>query len=349
MDLYDLVRPALFRLAPDRAHDLARLALRMPPIRTIGAVADAALATDLGGVTAPTPVGLAPGFDKDGALLPQLLRWGFGYLVVGSVTLAPRRGNPRPRLARRPDSASLVNAMGLPGPGVDVVVERLRRVRRRVPAATIIVNVSGNTAEDVAEVARRVRPVASVVELGLFCPNTGDEAAAVTLPSGFAEAVGRVREVVHDRPLHVKLPAFHDEQGRARVLAMADVCIRAGAQGLSVYGVRRVAEPRLALGAGTLSGGAVRGASLRVVRDVAAHVRGRLRVRAAGGVSSGEDALRFLRAGADAVELYAAVVYRGPRVASTIVRELTEALDADGAGTSVPAQRRRSAEHPGNR
>ena len=328
----DLVRPRLFRLDAERAHQLARALLRLPvhlPVR--GAVtSDPRLATELSGLPLPVPIGVAPGFDKDGLLLPGLMRWGFGYVVVGSVTPHARPGNPRPRLVREPASASLINAMGLPGPGLAATLSRLRRARRRLPDAVVVVNVSGFTPDEVVASARAVQPYASVVELGLFCPNTGEEGEAVAGGEGFAEAVRRVRDVVDDRPLHVKLPAFHDEAGRAEVLGMVDLCLDAGVDGVSVYGVRTVRDPRLALGEGTLSGGAVRGDSLQVLTEVADRVRGRMTIRAAGGIQDGEDAAADLSAGADAVELYTALVYRGPRTARLIAAELADVLECSG-------------------
>src|SRR2546426_8482795 len=130
MDVYGWLRPALFRLPADRAHDLAHLALRLPlPFRLLGPSAragDRRLATDLAGIPLANPVGLAPGFDKNGDLLPSLQHLGFGYIVIGSLTPEPRAGNPRPRLVRYPDRLSIANSMGLPNQGGDAAGRRLR-------------------------------------------------------------------------------------------------------------------------------------------------------------------------------------------------------------------------------
>src|SRR5262245_45993042 len=115
MDVYARLRPLLFRLPADRAHDLARLALRVPAaFRLLGRSArwrDPRLATDLAGIPLTNPVGLAPGFDKDGDLLPSLQHLGFGYVVIGSLTPEARAGNPRPRLVRFPDQHTVATFM----------------------------------------------------------------------------------------------------------------------------------------------------------------------------------------------------------------------------------------------
>ena len=129
----DLLRPLLFRLPADLAHDLGKVALRAPAVPRLmaGHAPDTALLrTDLAGLQLDTPIGLAPGFDKNGDLVPGLARLGFGYIAVGSITRQPRAGNAKPRLARDPDRQSVTNCMGMPNPGLD---EAVRCCRGPVP------------------------------------------------------------------------------------------------------------------------------------------------------------------------------------------------------------------------
>src|ERR1700738_4064153 len=117
-----LLRPLLFRLSPDAAHELARAALRWPALWQVlgaaGRVVDRRLETDLAGLKLANPIGLAPGFDKNAELVSGLRQLGFGYLVVGSITPEPRTGNPFPRLVRYPETGSLANSMGMPNRGL---------------------------------------------------------------------------------------------------------------------------------------------------------------------------------------------------------------------------------------
>ena len=121
MNWYErVIRPALFRMSPDSAHDLAQFALRHPlPWQVLARIVrrgDEGPPVELAGMTLHSPVGLAPGFDKNGDLVAGLDTLGFGYLVIGSVTRHPRPGNPKPRMARYPELASLGNNLGLPEP-----------------------------------------------------------------------------------------------------------------------------------------------------------------------------------------------------------------------------------------
>src|SRR5947199_9842087 len=128
-------RPLFFAIPPEAAHRLAGVILRLPlPWRRIGnAMLDPALETSLAGIRLRNPVGLAAGFDKSCRYLLALGELGFGYVVAGTVTRRPRRGNPKPRIVRRPPSASLVNSMGLPNRGAPYAADRLRTGRRTGP------------------------------------------------------------------------------------------------------------------------------------------------------------------------------------------------------------------------
>src|SRR5262249_44991209 len=153
------------------AHDLARLALRVPAafwmLGRSGHVRDPRLATDLAGMPLANPVGLAPGFDKDGDLLSSLQHLGFGYLLIGSLTPEARAGNPRPRLVRSPDRSSVSNSMGLPNRGIDACVRRLEAnpIRR----ATVLASVAGFSVESILAGVAALEPLVAAVEVGLIC------------------------------------------------------------------------------------------------------------------------------------------------------------------------------------
>jgi dihydroorotate dehydrogenase len=333
MDLYAGLRPALFRLPADRAHGLARLALRVPAaFRLLGRsarVQDPRLATDLAGIPLRNPVGLAPGLDKDGDLLPSLQHLGFGYVVIGSVTPEARAGNPRPRLVRYPDRLSVANSMGLPNQGVDACVRRLRT--RPAQHTTVLASVAGFSIESILAGVLSIEPLVAAVEVGLICPNTSESERLreVELVGELVAELGRQCR----KPVFVKLPPHHTPEDHARVMAMVDLCVRAGIDGVSVNGGRPVVEPALAVGRGSLAGRDTFSDALRIVGDIAERAAGRLVIRASGGVFTGEDAARMLRAGATTVEVYTAFIYRGWRIAGLINRGLQEILDREGIAT----------------
>jgi dihydroorotate dehydrogenase len=265
MDLYPLVRSALFRVRADRAHDLARLALRAPvPFRYLGRslrVRDPRLETRLAGLWLANPVGLAPGFDKDGDLLPSLQHFGFGYVVIGSLTTEPRPGNPRPRLVRYPDRLSLANSMGLPNRGIDAAVRALRA--RPATGTTVMASVAGFSADGILEGVAAIEPHVAAVEVGLVCPNSSESERMreLEMVRDLVSGLGRRRT----KPVFVKLPPHHTPEDRDRVVTMVDLCIGAGLDGVSVNGGRPVVEPGLATGRGSLAGRDTFADALRIV------------------------------------------------------------------------------------
>ena len=342
MDLYgNLIRPALFRLDPERAHQiaLAALSLGLPwwLLESTLQSTDPRLRTRLADIDLMNPVGIAPGLDKGATAIRGLSRLGFGYLVVGSFTVQPRAGNPRPRLLREPRRQAIMNSLGLPNPGLRVAVRRLTAVAPgRVP---IIASVAGFSADELLEGARGVEPYVRAVEIGLICPNTTAEEQADELDK--LQAVARGLRSQRRRPVFVKLPPFHDDAERDHILRMVDVCADAGLDGLSVSGTMRIVHPGLAMGSGGMAGRPVFEETVRNVTAIARHAHGRLAIKASGGVFTGTHARTLLAAGADAVEVYSAFIYRGPTTARLLNRELLALLGPttvrelrDGAGAA---------------
>jgi len=329
-----VVRPLLFRLSADQAHAMARLALRWPAVwRLFGRrKPDPRLETTLAGLRLATPVGLAPGFDKSGELLPSLSHLGFGYLMCGSITKEPRYGNPFPRLVRYPERQSISNSMGLPNPGLQAAGQYLRRAPKRVP---IIASVAGFSAAELVESALALEPHVAATEIGLVCPNT-TETERLEEMRAFTELAGELGQR-KTKPVFIKLPPHHDDDRRRQALAMVDACVQAGIDGVSLSGTRPLVEPRLGLGRGSLAGREVFQDALRIVHDVAERSAGRLAIKGAGGVFTGRDACDMLAAGADSVELYSAFIYRGWNVARLIARELLAELDARGIESITPS------------
>jgi dihydroorotate dehydrogenase len=333
-----LLRPLLFRMSADRAHDLGKAALRWPaPWRFLagGGSPDPRLATDFGGLALTSPIGLAPGFDKRGDLVPALVELGFGFVVVGSITAAPRAGNPKPRLHRDVARRSLTNCMGMPNPGVDEAVRLLARPRRSGPK--VLAAIAGTSVEEAVRLAATVEPHVDAVEVGLVCRHSPETFEMAELPTVTAilEAVGRQKT----KPTFVKIPPHHTPAERQRTLAIVDACIANGIEGVSLSGTQQVPDPNLSMGVGGLAGKATTDDALRILGDVAERAAGRLAIKAAGGIFDGADAARFLEAGATAVELYSAFVYRGPRVARQIGRELAAIVDARGLASVADLRR----------
>ncbi len=326
-----LARPLLFALPAETAHAVVETALGATPLWRMAAPVfgrdSPRLRTVLCGLDLSCPIGLAAGFDKGFSTSSALASLGFGYLSAGTVTLEPRHGNPRPRLVRDGDRRALVNSMGFPNPGSETAVRKMKRYAGSPP---LVASVSGTEVADLVACHRRVEPHAAAVEINISSPNTAglrvfhDPAALADLLS----AVGQGR----GRPLFVKLPPYPDAaDGRRTAMALVRACADGGVDGLTLANSRPVSDDRLAVGSGGLSGGPLLGETLRMVREVRAELGAGMAISACGGIFDGAQAVEALRAGADTVQIYTALVYRGPAAVGLIKREMLRAMDAAGA------------------
>src|SRR5581483_7447674 len=310
-----VVRPLLFALPPEAAHRLAHGLLGLPlPWERIGRVPDdPRLRVTLCGIELRNPIGLAAGFDKSCRRLDALGRLGFGYVVGGTITRDPRAGNPKPRIARSFGQASMVNAMGLPNPGADAVARTLAARPRTAPRFASIAD------QDVADAVAThalLEPHADAIELNASCPNVSwgrDRDNEAHLDRLLRELGAR-----RTKPLLVKLPPFRTRVEREVVTALARIARDAGADGLTCSNTRPVRDPRLATGAGGLSGRALFADTPRIVEEIRRATERALPVNACGGIATAADALACIEAGATTVQVFTAMVYRGPRVVAEI-------------------------------
>src|SRR5262245_4946047 len=200
---YDAVgRRAFFAMEPERSHRVALRLLGLPfPWRRLGgAVDDPSLVTTLAGVRLRNPIGLGAGFDKGCTRLDALGELGFGFVVGGTVTRAPRRGNPAPRIARDPARRALVNAMGLPNPGAEAVARSLARRARTAPR---FVSIADEAVDDATATLEILEPLVDGFEINASSPNAGWEHAG-----DHVGALVRALRPRTSKPLLVKVPPF---------------------------------------------------------------------------------------------------------------------------------------------
>jgi dihydroorotate dehydrogenase len=319
-------RPAFLALPPEAAHRVANALLGLPLAwRHMGGVPDdPSLRTSVAGLELRNPIGLAAGFDKTCAHLDSLGRLGFGYVVGGTITRAPRIGNPKPRIVRYPERASMVNAMGLPNPGAARAAANLARSPRTAPR---FVSVADEAVADAVAAVGLLAPHADAIELNASCPNVSwgrdrdNEAHLAGLLDAFA--------VTTPLPVLVKLPPFDGEVEREVVLALAGIAAEHGAAGITCANTRPHEEPRLSVGRGGLSGRDLSATTPGMVAAVRAATG--LPVHACGGVSSPEDVRACLEAGATTVQIYTALIYRGPGLVGELCRSLLASEVRSGA------------------
>jgi dihydroorotate dehydrogenase len=236
-------------------------------------------------------------------------------------------GNPSPRVVRRPDTEAIVNAMGLPNPGAEVAADRLGRTPRTGPR---FASLADESIDDAVAVAGLLAPHVDGLELNASCPNVSWGRDRDT--EEHLRDLVRALTTSLERPLFVKLPPLAPGDDLDPVLALASIAVGSGAAGLVCGNTLPVDEPGLAVGRGGLSGRPLLPGTLRVVSAVRAAVGPDVAIQASGGVGTGDDLRSCLEAGANVVQVYSSLIYRGPRV----VRDLCRAVPVPGRGT-VPA------------
>lgn len=334
---YSAVRPLLFALDPETAHcaTLASLdALNRLGAASFLATAAPSIPVRAMGLDFPNPVGLAAGMDKDGAHIDGLSALGFGFIEVGAVTPRPQSGNPRPRLFRLPEAEALINRLGFNNSGVDVLVENIRRSRYR---GVLGVNIGRNfdtpnerAADDYVACLRKVHAHASFVTANISSPNTKDLRALQRsdgldglLVALTAERDRLTRERGKRVPLAVKVAPDLDDaaiEGIAdRVVARGIDAVIATNTTVSRKGVEHLPGSRES---GGLSGAPLKALATAVVGKFRRALPESVAIVGVGGIASAADAREKLDAGASLVQLYTALVFRGPALVGEIVRGL---------------------------
>jgi dihydroorotate dehydrogenase len=341
--LFDLVRPALFALDPERAHRLTIAALKVMPGRA--SEANGPLATTVAGLRFPNPVGLAAGFDKNGEVPDALLALGFGFTEVGSVTPLPQAGNPAPRLFRLVEDGAVINRMGFNNQGGEAVAGRLRARRDRRGIVGVNIGANKDSPDRIADYARLTRlmaPLAGYLAVNISSPNTPglralqDEGAL----TGLLDAVLDARaEVCGETGPPIFLKVAPDLEP-ADIDAIARIAIDRRLAALIVSNTT-IARPALRSRhggeAGGLSGAPLRDLALQRLRDFRSASGGAIPLIGVGGIASAEDAWTRIRAGASLVQLYSALVYHGPGLARTMVRDIARLMRRDGFATIAEA------------
>ena len=326
-----IIRPLLFILPPEKASEQLRKFLKFPiPWNLVHhwffSINDPRLSTRLGDIRLTNPVGLAAGWDKDCIYLQALQYLGFGYLVGGTVTPEPRRGNLRPRLLRDTRHHALINALGFPSRGIDVVLPRLQQLRRNT--ARVLVNIAADNIEGFVKCHRVVEPWVDAVELNISSPNTGS-LKVFQEPETLKELLLQINQG-RTKPLFVKLPPIVGEENREQVLQLASLCVEHGVEGFTAVNTKMVEEPRLRVGRGGLSGRPLFPDMLRTVEALRQRFGPDVHINACGGIFSAEDALAALKAGANTIQLLTSFVYQGPRIALQINKGILAYLKREG-------------------
>jgi dihydroorotate dehydrogenase len=335
MALYPLFRPLVFAMDAERAHRATIAALKLLPPGT-PAKRDASLAVTVAGLDFPNPVGLAAGFDKDAEVYRQMLGFGFGFAEIGTLTPLAQAGNPKPRLFRLAQDRAVINRLGFNNAGQEAALARLAKRNRGRGIVGVNVGANKDSADRIADYVagvRRMGPLADYLTVNISSPNTPglralqDKAALDDLLGAVMAARGA------SPPLFLKVAP---DLNRGEIEDVVEVAIARGVDAI-VIGNTTLTRPQLRSRhrgeAGGLSGAPLKTLALERLRDFARASGGAIPLIAAGGIENGVDAYLRIRSGASLVQLYSALVYQGPKLASAIASELRGLLRREGFGS----------------
>jgi len=367
-----LIRPAMFRLDAETAHELGMFALRMglaPGGADRSSTEDRSLEIERFGLRFANPVGMAAGFDKNGVVVDQLAGLGFGFVEVGTVTLTPQKGNPKPRLFRLPEDKALINRLGFNNEGASAVAERLRGIKRR---CIVGVNIGKNkdvpneaAVENYLAAFDLVHDAADYIAVNISSPNTpglrdlqqGESLEALltalqarnrvlsserVLSTAFRRPSRRgmpakagtqnALGTQNEKPVLVKIAPDLDDRS---IEDIVETCIRLGVSGIIATNTT-VSRDGLRtrgvdqIGAGGLSGRPLASRSNEIIRSIYRLANGNLPIIGVGGVFTAEDAFAKIAAGASLVQAYTGFIYQGPSFAGDISDGLRRIIKEKG-------------------
>lgn len=337
--MYKLLKPLLFKLDAEKAHELAigvagstqKSTLLQTCARMLYKADNSELGQNLFGLHFPNPIGLAAGFDKNGTTPLAMQALGFGFVEIGSITAKPNPGNPKPRAFRLPADRSIINRMGLNNDGADVITRRLAKLEMPIPlginiAKTNDAAIHGDAAiRDYLYSYEKARSVADYITINISCPNTGD-GKTFEEPAALRELISILNPAKSPVPALVKISVDTAKETLEKIISISEEFGVAGYVATNTSSLRQnlKTEPETVqkIGRGGLSGAAIRGQSterIRWIREIAGKDKPIIGV---GGIDSPAAATEKLEAGANLLQLYTGLIYEGPALLKRIKREL---------------------------
>ncbi|HOG25226.1 MAG TPA: quinone-dependent dihydroorotate dehydrogenase [Bacteroidales bacterium] len=340
--MYRIIRPLLFLLPPETAHKLAFRALALMKyipfatriLRMLFSYKSSSLPRQVMGIDFPNPVGLAAGLDKNAEVYNQLGALGFGFVEIGSVTLAPQEGNPKPRSFRLVKDKALINRMGINNYGVKQIV---RNIQRDKPNVIIGGNISKNTLtpndlayKDFEKTFAQMYDYVDYFVINVSCPNVKDLSNLQTVDSltAITRHLTEIRRYCDlYRPILLKvspdLPTGTLDQVIELILLSGLDGIVACNSTVSREGLVTSGEKLEAIGEGGLSGAPLKEKVLSVIRYIHKKTDGNLPIIGVGGIMTPRDAKDMLDAGASLVQVYTGFIYEGPFFARKILKYIS--------------------------
>ena len=332
--MFSILRPYIFSLDPEVAHDLAIKSLKanILPKSFFSVDDEQMLETNLFGKKISNPIGLAAGFDKSAEVYNSLFKFGFGFIEVGTVTPKQQLGNPKPRVFRLEKDQALINRLGFNNHGSETVS---RRISNNLPNGFLGINIGPNKdtlnkEEDYNICLPRLAMHASYITINISSPNTEglrdlhDQEEMKKLLNGLSKVI---KEKKISCPLAIKIsPDIKDNE----VGKIVETVSKYNIQGIVVSNTTDNNRENLLdikrNETGGLSGKPLKDISTRLIKKFYSETKGKIKIIGVGGVDSGEGAFEKITSGADAVQLYTGMVYKGPGIVKEIKKDLISIL-----------------------
>ena len=336
--MFSILRPFLFKLDPETAHDFAikSLKLNLLPTKMFEVEDEQMLKIELLGKNFPSPIGLAAGFDKSAEAYNSLLRLGFGFVEVGTVTPLKQFGNPKPRVFRLEDDYALINRLGFNNDGIEAIKSRIQSEGKK---GILGINVGPNKEtkdqkNDFCLGLKNFFNIADYITINISSPNTEglrdfhDQKKLIDL-------IVALNKIKKDNKTNIPLLLkISPDINNSHISEIADTAIKNNISAViltnTTNGNRDNLTSTFKEEAGGLSGDPLQQISTEIIKKFYKELNGKIPIIGVGGVNSGKSAYEKIVAGASLLQLYTGFVYRGPSAAKEIKKELIQILKNEG-------------------
>ena len=336
--MFSVLRPFLFKLDPETTHDLAIKSLKFNylPRKMFEVEDEQILNIELLGKNFPNPIGLAAGFDKSGEVYNSLLKFGFGFIEIGTVTPLKQFGNPKPRIFRLEDDSALINRLGFNNDGIEIIKNRIKSEKKK-GVVGINIGPNKNTKDQKNDFCLGLKnffDIADYITVNISSPNTEglrdfhDQEKLEDL----LLALNKIKsENKINIPLLLKIsPDIKDNQ----ISEIADTAIINDISGIILTNTTNSNKDKLISDfkkeEGGLSGEPLQQISTNMIKKFSKQLNGKIPIIGVGGVNSGKSAYEKIIAGASLLQLYTGLVYKGPSIVKNIKKELIQILKVEG-------------------
>ncbi len=338
-----IIRPILFKFNPELAHVMTMKGLkflRKIPfarnlVRLIFKKDHPSLSREIFGITFPNPVGLAGGLDKNGECYNELSDFGFGFVEIGSLTVRPQSGNPKPRLFRVVQDSAIINRMGINNNGINAAIENLNKNH---PEVIIAGNIAPNSTSQGEQVAEDYKNAFSLLYdfvdmfvINISCPNVEGltKLQDVSSLSDIMDNLLNMRTVFDTyKPILLKLSP---DLAHAQIDDILEYAMLSGIDGVVAGNTTRkrdgltIPQSKIdEIGKGGMSGAPLYSKNLEMVKYIHEKTRGKLPIIGVGGIMTPEQAKEMLNAGASLIEVYSGFIYEGPGFVEKILKSLEQ-------------------------